>query len=113
MRAITREDVNHGSRGDVDRIRKHGPPHQATGYRRGAICCIVWIRGPKHINFSALRGLMKDQSRRIRARGKLVGTVPVPRSSDYIGHRLQAAAALAQMLKIVAARAVDEQNVGL
>ena len=67
----------------------------------------------KRSNLPALRRLVQDQPSGIRTHGKLVRAVPVARSRNHVRHPLKAAPALAQVLKIVSARPIDEKNIGL
>ena len=69
--------------------------------------------GAQGLDLPAFGGVRIAQAGDVGAGGELMSAVPVARSSDHAAHRLQAAAALMQALEEIAARAVDEQDVGL
>ena len=89
---------------------KRGPPHQAARRWRSACRPIVCIGCLKRVNFSALGKLVVDQPGHICPGGKLMGAVPVARGGHDVRDGLQTPPTLTQMLKVIAARAVNEED---
>src|SRR5215470_969285 len=94
--------------------RKRGTTHQAVSNGRGASRSIhQGICRLQRIDFSAQRRLMEDQASDVRSYGHLMSAVPVARGSHHVRESLEAPAALAPVLEVISAGAVDEKDVGL
>src|SRR5215469_382566 len=93
---------------------KRGTTHQAASNG----CCASrsvhqGIRSLQRVDFSAQRRLMEDHSGGIRSCSNLMSAMPVARGSHQVRKSLEPPAALAPLLKIIAAGTVNEKDVGL